>query len=149
MFGAGREEQALSKVAFAVRKRLPWLQVNLATAFLASLVVGFFRGNNCTNNHPCCLFTSGRGAIRKYRFPGTGGNYARTGPERNKNFTMVQGRAKGDYGWVNKWHCRGAYHGYNCLFLGIFHGNSHCHWNFYDNLNDNSRLCRSSHSNVT
>jgi magnesium transporter len=42
MFGAGREEQALSKVSLAVRKRLPWLQVNLATAFLASLVVGFF-----------------------------------------------------------------------------------------------------------
>lgn len=42
MFGAGREEQALSKVSFAVRKRLPWLQVNLATAFLASMVVGFF-----------------------------------------------------------------------------------------------------------
>ena len=42
MFGAGREEQALSKVSLAVRKRLPWLQVNLATAFLASMVVGFF-----------------------------------------------------------------------------------------------------------
>ena len=42
MFGAGREEQALSTVSFAVRKRLPWLQVNLATAFLASMVVGFF-----------------------------------------------------------------------------------------------------------
>lgn len=42
MFGAGREEQALSNVSFAVRKRLPWLQVNLATAFLASMVVGFF-----------------------------------------------------------------------------------------------------------
>ena len=26
MFGAGREEHALSKVSFAVRKRLPWLQ---------------------------------------------------------------------------------------------------------------------------
>ena len=42
MFGAGREEKALSKVSFAVKKRLPWLQVNLATAFLASSVVGFF-----------------------------------------------------------------------------------------------------------
>lgn len=42
MFGAGREEHALSKVSFAVRKRLPWLQVNLATAFLASMVVGLF-----------------------------------------------------------------------------------------------------------
>jgi len=42
MFGAGKEEKALSKVSFAVRNRLPWLQVNLATAFLASLVVGLF-----------------------------------------------------------------------------------------------------------
>ncbi|MCB0597581.1 MAG: magnesium transporter [Lewinellaceae bacterium] len=42
MFGAGREERALSKVSFAVRKRLPWLQINLATAFLASMVVGLF-----------------------------------------------------------------------------------------------------------
>ena len=42
MFGAGREEHALSKVSLAVKKRLPWLQVNLATAFLASFVVGLF-----------------------------------------------------------------------------------------------------------
>lgn len=42
MFGAGREEEALSKVSFAVKKRLPWLQVNLATAFLAAMVVGLF-----------------------------------------------------------------------------------------------------------
>ncbi len=42
MFGAGKEEHALSKTSFAVRKRLPWLQINLVTAFLASMVVGFF-----------------------------------------------------------------------------------------------------------
>lgn len=42
MFGAGKEEHALSKASFAVRKRLPWLQINLVTAFLASMVVGFF-----------------------------------------------------------------------------------------------------------
>ena len=42
MFGAGRDEQALSKASFAIRKRLPWLQINLATAFLASAVVGIF-----------------------------------------------------------------------------------------------------------
>ncbi len=42
MFGASREEHALSKVSVAIKSRLPWLQVNLATAFLASLVVGFF-----------------------------------------------------------------------------------------------------------
>lgn len=42
MFGAGKEEHALSKPSFAIRKRLPWLQINLVTAFLASMVVGFF-----------------------------------------------------------------------------------------------------------
>jgi magnesium transporter len=42
MFGAGKEERALSKVSFAVRKRLPWLEINLATAFLAASVVGLF-----------------------------------------------------------------------------------------------------------
>jgi magnesium transporter len=42
MVGAGREERALSEPQFAVRKRLPWLQINLATAFLAAAVVGLF-----------------------------------------------------------------------------------------------------------
>lgn len=42
MFGAGRDERALSKISFAIRKRLPWLEINLATAFLAAAVVGFF-----------------------------------------------------------------------------------------------------------
>jgi magnesium transporter len=42
IFGAGREERALSKVSFAIRKRLPWLEINLATAFLAAAVVGIF-----------------------------------------------------------------------------------------------------------
>lgn len=42
MVGASRDERALSPVSFAVRARLPWLQINLATAFLASAVVGLF-----------------------------------------------------------------------------------------------------------
>jgi magnesium transporter len=42
MVGASREEHALSPISFAVRKRLPWLQINLATAFLAASVVGLF-----------------------------------------------------------------------------------------------------------
>jgi magnesium transporter len=42
MVGASRDERALSKVSFAVRKRLPWLHINLATAFLAAAVVGAF-----------------------------------------------------------------------------------------------------------
>ena len=42
MVGASKEERALSPVGFAVRKRMPWLQVNLLTAFLAASVVGVF-----------------------------------------------------------------------------------------------------------
>jgi magnesium transporter len=42
MVGAGRDERALSPPWLAIRKRLPWLQVNLLTAFLAASVVGLF-----------------------------------------------------------------------------------------------------------
>jgi magnesium transporter len=42
MVGVGKEERALSKVRFSVRQRLPWLEINLATAFLAAAVVGLF-----------------------------------------------------------------------------------------------------------
>lgn len=42
MVGAGKDERALSPPMFAVRKRLPWLEVNLLTAFLAAAVVGIF-----------------------------------------------------------------------------------------------------------
>ena len=40
--GASKDERALSPVGFAVRKRLPWLQINLLTAFVAASVVGLF-----------------------------------------------------------------------------------------------------------
>jgi magnesium transporter len=42
MVGVSKDERALSRVPFAVRKRLPWLQINLVTAFLAAAVVGLF-----------------------------------------------------------------------------------------------------------
>jgi magnesium transporter len=42
MSGASPDERALSPAWFAVRKRLPWLQINLLTAFLAAAVVGLF-----------------------------------------------------------------------------------------------------------
>jgi len=42
MVGASKDERALSGSWFAVSKRLPWLQINLATAFLAAAVVGLF-----------------------------------------------------------------------------------------------------------
>jgi magnesium transporter len=42
MVGASPDERALSSPILAVRKRLPWLQINLLTAFLAAAVVGVF-----------------------------------------------------------------------------------------------------------
>lgn len=42
MVGASRDERALSSATFSVAKRLPWLQINLLTAFLAATVVGLF-----------------------------------------------------------------------------------------------------------
>lgn len=44
MVGVSKEERALSNVSFAIRKRLPWLQINLLTAFMAATVVGIFEG---------------------------------------------------------------------------------------------------------
>ena len=42
MFGAGGDERASSPIGFSLRKRLPWLYVNLATAFLAASVIALF-----------------------------------------------------------------------------------------------------------
>lgn len=42
MFGAGAEERLLSPWTFSFRKRVWWLEVNLATAFLAAWVISRF-----------------------------------------------------------------------------------------------------------
>jgi magnesium transporter len=42
MVGAGAEERALSPASFAIKSRLPWLLINLLTAFAAASVVGVF-----------------------------------------------------------------------------------------------------------
>lgn len=44
MVGASKDERATSSSWFALRKRMPWLQINLLTAFLAAAVVGLFEG---------------------------------------------------------------------------------------------------------
>jgi magnesium transporter len=44
MVGVSAEEKALSPSSFAIKKRLPWLFINLLTAFLAASVVGAFEG---------------------------------------------------------------------------------------------------------
>ena len=42
MFGGSPDERTFSPISFSLRKRLPWLHVNLATAFLAAFVVSLF-----------------------------------------------------------------------------------------------------------
>ena len=42
MFGVGADEKVFSTLWFSMTKRLPWLHVNLATAFLAAAVVALF-----------------------------------------------------------------------------------------------------------
>ena len=44
MFGAGADERVFSTILFSLKKRLPWLHINLATAFLAAAVVALFEG---------------------------------------------------------------------------------------------------------
>lgn len=44
MVGVSPDERAMSTAGFAIRRRLPWLQINLLTAFLASAVVALFEG---------------------------------------------------------------------------------------------------------
>ena len=44
MFGAGADERVFSTILFSLKKRLPWLHINLATAFLAASVVALFEG---------------------------------------------------------------------------------------------------------
>ena len=44
LFGVGRDERAFSPVMFCLKKRLPWLHINLATAFMAASVVALFEG---------------------------------------------------------------------------------------------------------
>lgn len=44
MVGAGGDERAFSPIFQSLKTRLPWLHVNLATAFLAAAVVSLFEG---------------------------------------------------------------------------------------------------------
>lgn len=44
LFGASAEERSFSPAWFKITRRLPWLTINLATAFLAGAVVALFEG---------------------------------------------------------------------------------------------------------
>lgn len=69
MVGVSRDERALSSVGFAVRKRLPWLPINLAIASLAAAVVGLFESRG---QHRAGGPVTGDGRpVRQNRRPGS------------------------------------------------------------------------------
>ena len=44
LFGASAHERVYSPASFKIAKRLPWLHINLATVFMAGMVVALFEG---------------------------------------------------------------------------------------------------------
>ena len=66
--GAGADERALSPVSTVVKSRLPWLYVNLLTAFMAAAVIGAFEGIIAKIAALCGALTSGRRTRWEYRF---------------------------------------------------------------------------------
>ncbi len=44
MFGVSADEHAFSSTFFSLKKRLPWLHINLVTAFMAGSVIALFEG---------------------------------------------------------------------------------------------------------
>ena len=44
MVGVDTDERPFSPISFSLRKRLPWLHVNLVTAFMAAAVIAMFEG---------------------------------------------------------------------------------------------------------
>ena len=44
MVGVGADEHVFSSMLFSIKKRLPWLHINLVTAFMAAAVVALFEG---------------------------------------------------------------------------------------------------------
>ena len=84
MVGASRDERALSSPVFAVRKRLPWLQVNLLTAFLAAAVVGLFESTIAKFTALAVLLPVVAGQSGNAGAAGAGGDHARAGAARDQ-----------------------------------------------------------------
>src|SRR4029078_3050037 len=85
--GVAGDDRVFTKASEALRKRLPWLLVNLGTAFLAASVVGLFKG---TIDQVVAL------AIFMPVVAGMGGNAA------TQTLTvMVRGIALGELTWAN------------------------------------------------
>ena len=95
MVGASEDERALSPIGFAVRKRLPWLQVNLLTAFLAAAVVGVFEATIAQVTALAVLLPVVAGAVRQHRVAGARRDHSRTGAARGTAAALAPGSGQG------------------------------------------------------
>ncbi len=96
MVGAGREERALSAPQFAVRKRLPWLEINLATAFLAASVVGLFESTIAQVHRARGADAGRRGPVRQLGRAGARGHDARPRAARDLDAALVPRTVQGE-----------------------------------------------------
>jgi magnesium transporter len=109
MVGASRQERALSPVLFAVKKRLPWLEINLVTAFLAASVVGLFEDTIARFTALAVLLPVVAGQSGNTG-AGAGRYDARAGDAGDPHRSVAAGHAQGGDGRPAEWSGRGAHH---------------------------------------
>ena len=95
MVGVSRDERALSPPGFAVASRLPWLQINLLTAFLAAAVVGLFEGTIAKFTALAVLLPVVAGQSGNCRRAGTRGDDARARAARGHAAALAAHRRQG------------------------------------------------------
>ena len=95
MVGVSPDERALSRPSFAVRKRLPWLQINLATAFLAAAVVGLFEAHHRAVHRARGAAPRGGGPVRQHRRAGARRHHAGAGAAGDPGAALGPDRREG------------------------------------------------------
>jgi len=93
--GVAGDERVFTPAPESLRKRLPWLGVNLATAFLAAAVVGLFQGNHRPDHGAGGLHADRRGDGRQRRYADAHRHRSRHRARRADLGEFPQGAAQG------------------------------------------------------
>ena len=93
--GVAGDERAFTPAGESLRKRLPWLGINLVTAFLATLVVALFEGTIGMFPGTRGLHAGRRRHGRQRRHADADGDRPRPGPRRADVGQLTQGAAEG------------------------------------------------------
>ncbi len=106
--GVSGDERVFTPAAESLRKRAPWLGVNLVTAFLASAVVGLFEGSISQSRSTGCVHAHRGGYGRQRCNADAHRHRARHCPRRADLGQLTEGSGQGSRGRVRQW--RGARH---------------------------------------